>query len=126
MQVGLKVIKGKQLGQFVLLAEGEFMFGRGPECEICPNSDLVSRQHCLLQVSHAGAVIRDLGSCNGTLVNGQLVVGDRTLENGDALQLGPVVLEVVMDTSMVDTALANHQDPTRRGDALAAPAMRQR
>lgn len=61
-----------------------------------PNSELVSRQHCMLKVKANGALsIRDLGSANGTLVNGARVVGELTLEDGDRLQVGPVVLQVI-------------------------------
>jgi pSer/pThr/pTyr-binding forkhead associated (FHA) protein len=121
MQVRLKVIKGKQLGQFIQFPKGEFMFGRGPECEIRPNSDLISRQHCLLHVSDTSAIIRDLGSRNGTLVNGQIVHRERILEDGDTLQLGPLVLEVLLDASLVDTALAFQKDATMNGSATPNP-----
>ncbi|MBI3821214.1 MAG: FHA domain-containing protein [Planctomycetes bacterium] len=117
MQLRLKVVKGKPQGHCLLFPNGEFMFGRGPECDVRPNSDLVSRQHCLLQVTDAGAVIRDLGSRNGTLINGQLVLGEHRLAHGDTLQLGPLVLEVRLDVeaaspgvSILDTAIINQYD----------------
>ena len=97
MQLRLKVIKGKPNGHCLLFPKGEFIFGRGPECDLRPNSDLVSRQHCLLQITDEFALIRDLASRNGTLVNGELVLGERQLLHGDTLQLGPLVLEVLLD-----------------------------
>jgi pSer/pThr/pTyr-binding forkhead associated (FHA) protein len=97
MRLRMKVVCGKPRGHFLLFPPGEFMIGRGPECDIRPNSDLVSRQHCLLQITKVDATIRDLGSVNGTLVNGQLVIGDRVLGHGDTLQLGPLVLQVVLE-----------------------------
>ena len=102
MQLRLKVVKGKPRGHCLRFPSGEFMFGRGPECEIRPNSDLVSRQHCLLQITEEYALIRDLGSCNGTLVNGQLVEGEHKLCHGDTLQIGPLVLEVLLDAELVN------------------------
>jgi pSer/pThr/pTyr-binding forkhead associated (FHA) protein len=127
MQIRMKVIKGKPHGHCILFTNGEFMFGRGPECNIRPNSDLISRQHCLLQVSDHSALIRDLGSRNGTLINGQLVIGEHILKNGDTLELGPLVLEVMMDTPLsgdmlVDTALAKQEDTFKQGDAPNADA----
>src|SRR5437870_8548566 len=98
MQLRLKVVKGKPHGHCLLFPNGEFMFGRGPECDVRPNSDLVSRQHCLLHVLDDSATIRDLGSMNGTLVNGQLVDAERALVTGDTLQIGPLVLEVLLET----------------------------
>ena len=119
MQLRLKVIRGKPLGHCLMFPIGEFMFGRGPECDIRPNSDLISRQHCLLQITEACALIRDLGSRNGTLVNGHLVKADIKLANGDTLQVGPLVLEVLMDPeppaahdSTCDTALVFRDETT--------------
>jgi len=118
MHVRLKVVKGKPQGHFIKFPNGEFMFGRGPECDIRPNSDLISRQHCLLRISDTSAIIRDLGSRNGTLVNGQLVLGERILENGDSLQLGPLVLEVIMEASLVDTELVGLDSSTKLTESL--------
>ena len=118
MQFRLKVVKGKPRGHCLSFPIGEFMFGRGPECDVRPNSDLVSRQHCMLQITQSGALIRDLGSRNGTLVNGNLVIGEQVIGHGDTLQVGPLVLEVLLDAepinlgnSISDTALLN-QDET--------------
>ena len=98
MQLRLKVVKGKPRGHCLSFPKGEFMFGRGPECDVRPNSDLVSRQHCLLLVTDDSATIRDLGSMNGTLVNGQLVTAARTLRQGDTLSVGPLVLGVQIES----------------------------
>ena len=96
MDVQMLVVQGKARGQFLRFPHGEFMFGRGPECHVRPNSEWVSRQHCLLRITDEGPVIRDLGSTNGTVVNGARVVGERRLIAGDQLQLGPLVLQVVL------------------------------
>ena len=99
MDVHLKVLHGKPRGHCLRFGPGEFVFGRGPECHVRPNSELVSRQHCMLKVLSDGALsIRDLGSANGTLVNGARLLGERTLQVGDTLQVGPVVLQVVRPT----------------------------
>jgi pSer/pThr/pTyr-binding forkhead associated (FHA) protein len=95
MDVHMLVVQGKARGQYLRFPRGEFVFGRGPECHVRPNSDWVSRQHCLLRVTKEGASIRDLGSTNGTLINGARVVGERRLDSGDQLQVGPLVLQVV-------------------------------
>lgn len=94
MEVQMLVVQGKQRGQTIRFPEGEFIFGRGPECHLRPNSEWVSRQHCLLRVCESGVHIKDLGSTNGTLVNGARVIGERRLAPGDLLQLGPLVLEL--------------------------------
>jgi pSer/pThr/pTyr-binding forkhead associated (FHA) protein len=129
MQFRMKVVKGKPQGHFLSFPAGQFMFGRGPECDVRPNSDLISRQHCLLLITRETALIRDLGSRNGTLINGELVVGERPLVHGDTLQLGPLVLEVLLETgpeeeagsvSINDTALVNQDETTTNHPAAKA------
>jgi pSer/pThr/pTyr-binding forkhead associated (FHA) protein len=99
MNVQMVIVQGKARGQTLRFSRGEFVFGRGPECHIRPDSELVSRQHCLLRVTKEAALLKDLGSTNGTLINGNRLVGERQLEAGDRLQLGPFVLQVVLDAS---------------------------
>ena len=94
MEVQLLVVQGEPRGKAFHFPPGEFVFGRGPECHVRPNSAWVSRQHCMLRVTDDGALVRDLGSSTGTLVNGLRVVGERVLSAGDRLHLGPVVLEM--------------------------------
>jgi pSer/pThr/pTyr-binding forkhead associated (FHA) protein len=96
MSVKLKVVQGKPHGSVLDFPEGEFVVGRGPECHVRPNSELISRQHCLLRVHGHDVHVRDLGSTNGTLVNGKLLVEECALAPGDTLQLGPLVLELIM------------------------------
>lgn len=96
MSVKMKVVQGKPRGSFLDFPEGESVVGRGPECHVRPNSELISRQHCLLRVHGYDVHVRDLGSTNGTLVNGKLLLEESVLANGDTLQFGPLVLELVL------------------------------
>jgi predicted component of type VI protein secretion system len=104
MKVKLLVVHGRPQGKSFLFPVGEFLFGRGAECHIQPNSDWVSRQHCLLNVGKDSVSVRDLGSRNGTLVNGHRVLGELPLHHGDQLQVGPLVFEIRLD----DVAAAEH------------------
>jgi pSer/pThr/pTyr-binding forkhead associated (FHA) protein len=97
MKVKLMVVQGKPAGKTILLPQGDYIMGRGPECYLRFNSDMVSRQHCVLRVDKDHALVRDLGSRNGTLVNGSLLAGDHVLAQGDNIQLGPVVFEVFLE-----------------------------
>jgi pSer/pThr/pTyr-binding forkhead associated (FHA) protein len=119
MSVKMKVVHGKPHGSYLNFPEGEFVVGRGPECHVRPNSELISRQHCLLRVHGQALHVRDLGSTNGTLVNGERLVEERALQPGDILQLGALVLEVVESAPKVaspgDTAeseVLNAASPT--------------
>src|SRR5262249_14810060 len=72
----LLVVRGQQRGMYLAFPPGEFIIGRGSECHIRTSSVWVSRQHCSLRVARNAAQIRDLGSTNGTLVNGVRLIGE--------------------------------------------------
>ncbi|HZY84261.1 MAG TPA: FHA domain-containing protein [Gemmataceae bacterium] len=129
MAIQLIVVQGRPEGKALRFPPGQYYFGRGAECHVRPNSDWVSRQHCLLRVTREGAWLRDLGSRNGTLVNGELVAGERLLAKGDQIQVGPLVFEVRPDSAaaaQVATSLSSDTNqvadpgaPTRGPDTLA-------
>jgi hypothetical protein len=75
---------------------GSLTLGRTPACSIVlPDDTKVSRQHARLWVEGDVAVVEDLGSKNGVLVNGERIVGRAHLRVGDVLGLGGYRLEVV-------------------------------
>ncbi len=94
MTVRLRIVHGRPQGEHLSFDRGEYVFGRGAECHVRPNSAWVSRQHCLLRVTPDAAWLRDLGSRAGTLVNGQRLVDERCLAHGDRVEVGPLVFEV--------------------------------
>ena len=117
MNIRLLVVQGKPAGKSLLFGPGDYFLGRGQECHVRFNSDWVSRQHCLVRVIADQASVRDLGSRNGTLVNGQLVGQERFLQQGDQIQIGPVVFEVHLDRDPVPAPTsAETSDVFRSGD----------
>jgi pSer/pThr/pTyr-binding forkhead associated (FHA) protein len=106
MTIQLIVVQGRPAGRALRFPPGQYYFGRGAECHVRPNSDWVSRQHCLLRVTREGAWLRDLGSRNGTLVNGELLAGERLLAKGDQIQVGPLVFEVQPDSAAAAAQVA--------------------
>lgn len=70
------------------LAAGETLVGRGPECAVRLPSPQVSRVHARLSLSGSRAVLEDLGSRNGTWVNGARVAGPVDLADGDEVMFG--------------------------------------
>lgn len=62
-------------------------FGRAADVTVQVTNLLVSRQHCQVAVKDDQLVIRDLGSVNGTLLNGERV-DEAPLSSGDTLQVG--------------------------------------
>lgn len=113
MKITMLVVQGRPKGKCLRFPTGEYLIGRGVECQVRPNSAWVSRQHCILRIDESAVHVRDLGSTNGTLVNGVRVIGERTLEEGDQLQVGPLVLELLASSP------ANEQlQPMRETDEL--------
>ena len=76
------------------LAAGEMItVGRSPSVDYCTNDPLASRRHFLVECTSTGALLTDLGSCNGTYVNGQKV--ERIfLASGDVIVAGSTVYNV--------------------------------
>ncbi|HEY7512728.1 MAG TPA: FHA domain-containing protein [Vicinamibacteria bacterium] len=73
------------------LAQGEHVLGRDPDLELSFDSPSVSRRHARLRVSPAEVVLEDLGSKNGTWVNGRRVGGPVPLADRDEIRLGNTV-----------------------------------
>lgn len=70
------------------LAQGQNVIGRTEEADICLDKTEVSRCHAMITVQGTTAVIEDLGSKNGTFVNGRQLDGPTTLNNGDEIWIG--------------------------------------
>lgn len=90
MHVKLKVLRGASAGKEVVVRGPRFFIGRSEECHLRANSDAISRRHCAITVQDDAVRIRDLGSRNGTFVNGTRIDGDHRLEMGDQLRVGPL------------------------------------
>ncbi len=70
------------------------MIGRSEDSHFClPHDRFFSRHHCIVEIAPPQAFLRDLGSTNGTFVNG-LRVESTYLKHGDRIQGGETVLEV--------------------------------
>ncbi|MHB0955253.1 MAG: FHA domain-containing protein [Pirellulaceae bacterium] len=100
MLVKLRVMQGAQAGREVIVPVAEFLIGRGEECHLRPRSDAISRRHCVIAVSDKQVVLRDLGSKNGSYVNGLRVEGSCVMQPGDQLQVGPLQFEVVIEHAL--------------------------
>ncbi len=95
MRVTLRVVAGPQTGRFFTFDQHEtFMIGRSEDSQFClPHDRFFSRNHCLLEIAPPQCFLRDLGSTNGTFVNG-LKADTAHLKNGYRIQGGETVLEV--------------------------------
>lgn len=79
------------------LTGGEMVVGRLPECEVHLPSNMVSRKHAKITKTANTFVIEDLGSGNGTFVNGQKVEGKQTLRPNDRIKFGPLLCRFESD-----------------------------
>lgn len=70
------------------LKEGIYLLGRDPESSIFLNDVTVSRRHAEIRIKAGKITIRDLGSLNGTFVNGQVINTETELKDGDIIQIG--------------------------------------
>jgi len=95
MRVTLRVLAGPYHGQeFVFDQHDTFLIGRSENAHLyLPEDRFFSRHHCLLEIAPPRCFLRDLGSTNGTYVNGQRVQ-ESFLKSGDRVQGGQTVLEV--------------------------------
>ena len=82
--------------------------GRAVDNDIRLSNTLVSRHHCRIEVGEDGAWLTDLGSSNGTQVNGDSV-GRRVVEPGDQIGVGKVVLHVHSVRDEADTGPRPHE-----------------
>jgi hypothetical protein len=78
-------------GTRVAIGEDPVVVGRLPECDVVLNDPNVSRRHAELRRSGEGVVVTDLGSTNGTRVNG-VPVRERQLASGDEITVGSTSL----------------------------------
>jgi predicted component of type VI protein secretion system len=113
MKVQLVVVRGKPEGKVIPLVGPNFKIGRGETCHLRPNSEQVSREHAEFTISGESIVVRDLGSRNGTLVNGKALTAESCrLRDRDLVQVGPLTFAVaILDAPAVAKAAASPMSP---------------
>jgi pSer/pThr/pTyr-binding forkhead associated (FHA) protein len=92
MTAVLVVTQGPFAGRRLEL-EGELVIGREDATVTIEDSEL-SRRHAVVRPVDGGFEIEDLGSLNGTYVNGERIAGPRRLAGGDSIKLGQTVIEL--------------------------------
>lgn len=99
-----------------LYGRRDVVIGRAPDCDLPVESARASRRHAAVHSEGDHFSVRDLGSTNGTFVNGRRIAGEQTLSPGDRIEIG----EVVVTFCQVGSALA---DPVSRPNANADQTM---
>jgi predicted component of type VI protein secretion system len=94
MDYQLLVVRGRCATEAIRLGDGVTTVGRHDDCRLRIKSSQVSRRHCELFGKKGLLLVKDLGSSNGTFVNGKRIQEPRVLEPGDELTIGQVMLRV--------------------------------
>src|SRR3954447_14906795 len=87
----LKIAEGKDAGKEFEFDQDSVVIGRNPECNVILYDAGVSRKHCRIFNEGNRILIEDMGSSNGTKVNGSAISKKQALTDGDQITLGPVV-----------------------------------
>ncbi|MCP3987425.1 MAG: GGDEF domain-containing protein [bacterium] len=109
----LVVLRGPELGRRTELNGPTLSIGRGSDCDLPVRVSNVSRYHCRIEVRDSRTFVRDLGSTNGTRLNGFSMPPneDFVIEGGDLLQVGDCVFKF-LDGGSVETRF--HEEVYRR------------
>jgi len=91
----LSVEKGpKELRGVSIVVRGPVVVGRSPNADIVIAAGYVSARHARFTLMGSNLFVEDLGSTNGTAVNGRLVEGPTALSNNDVVNVGDVAIRV--------------------------------
>lgn len=120
------ITSGPQSGQSYPIQSNKFLVGRERDCHLRPNDELISRHHCVIRYDGITYRIRDLGSRNGTFVNGTMIQGDIVLVPDDVVKIGNLSFQLALITSSVknddDTAVNSlNQTDLMDGTTLTVP-----
>jgi pSer/pThr/pTyr-binding forkhead associated (FHA) protein len=114
----LEVVAGKALGMSILV-DDELLIGRHADgAGRLADDEEISRSHARLSLDRSGfCAIEDLGSTNGTYVNGLRIKGPQTLSEGDTVEVGGTTL-VVRDLPSRSASSVTPRPGTRTTDRL--------
>jgi transcriptional regulator with GAF, ATPase, and Fis domain len=91
MSAKLVVLSGALCGEALALNAPQTAIGRDPDNHLSIADQLLSRRHCTVEATADGFLVRDLGSANGTYVNGT-AINDCLLQHGDRIRAGNSLL----------------------------------
>ncbi len=96
MEISLKVTTPKRGTKTYQVSNPEVILGRSKECDMQILSTDVSRRHCQFKINDTGVTVRDLGSANGTNINGQPIQAntDIPLTPETLIEIGPLKIVV--------------------------------
>ena len=109
--------------QLILLLDGqattveltgdETTLGRDPKCTLEIKSGMVSRRHARVFKNADEFLVEDMGSGNGTFVNGSKIEGPKSIKHGDRIKLGPVLLRFENNTGIGQSPVTTRPAPPK-------------
>jgi pSer/pThr/pTyr-binding forkhead associated (FHA) protein len=123
MNYVLQVVRGRSVTTTLKLTDNVTSLGRHDDCVIRIKSSQVSRRHCELYEVGGQLMLRDLGSSNGTYVNGKRVTGEQSLKHGDELTVGAVTLRVAKIGKPTSPLPASPESKPKAGDTAVVEAI---
>jgi len=119
--VYLTIRRGKRAGQTFSAPGPAVTIGRVSDNSIVIDDPQVSRHHASITFEGGQWVLRDLGSTNGTTLNGQLVTAPTVVHEGDMIGLGEVLVSVqLVGAAAAEATAAGVRPPTVRPAPVAA------
>lgn len=112
----LQVVRGPRVGATYTVDHGDLILGRGAQADVQVGDDSMSRMHARFTRSGDALIVSDMGSLNGTYVEGQQIRRPTQLKQGDRVRLGNLLLrfmvqepqELRASQSLYESAVRDH------------------
>jgi pSer/pThr/pTyr-binding forkhead associated (FHA) protein len=98
---------GSQVFRFI---EGDVVIGRDPDCECILDDETISARHARLAYHHSQWWIEDLGSRNGTGLNGALLTTATILMHGDTVKCGGTTLKILLEGEIASNHIPEEEN----------------
>ena len=90
----ISLVSPQSMAGRILPVDRPTLVGRSADSDLPLDDPFISDRHVRFDRVEGRLIVEDLGSTNGTLVNGITVVGRRTLDRGDVIRVGQTIMEV--------------------------------
>jgi len=115
--------KLKMGGKTMSLLDGEHDIGRMSDCWLTLDDEMASRYHARFHVAGDAVELEDLGSRNGTYVNGERLEGRRVLQDGDRIRIGREMIAVLASDQGLDEEDSDLRQTLAPGEDPRFPAL---
>ena len=107
-KLALRFISGKHKGnEYLLPSSGQLYIGRSSDIDLVLVEDMVSRKHAQITIQDGNVIIEDLGSTNGTFVNGERITAS-TIRLSDRVLIGTSIMKLVeTDKDLKETSISD-------------------